>query len=76
MAIACALSPLNVKAFSEAYGELRHSVNADRDGEIKLKDLGIEGPGVWHLIADCAGSTHDAIFAESSAKAFSHGSVP
>ena len=61
---------IDVKAFSAAYGEPRHSVNARESAETRLKDLGQEGlstrPG-----ADCAARGLDDILSEAPVKAFS-----
>jgi predicted dehydrogenase len=62
---------IDVKAFSAAYGELRHSVNAATKAETRLKDFGWTGAESHVLEADCIARASNAILPGERVKAFS-----
>ena len=63
MAISISPFAVDVKAFSEAYGEFSHSVNANAEAETKLKVFQRRPSRGSPDSADCAGRRADAIFA-------------
>jgi hypothetical protein len=62
---------IDVKAFSAAYGELRHSVNATGRAETRLKDFAQLGGWSQVLSVDCVAGCLDDILAVAPVKAFS-----
>jgi hypothetical protein len=71
--IAISYSPfaVDVKAFSEDYGELSHSVNADAEAETKLKFFSVEWAEAGATPQIALADVPTLYSRDSSAKAFS-----